>query len=81
MDIERRTFPASRLVRVRRAEDIPGTSGALYIGDRVRLNSGGPESLVVDADGEVVTVAWPDDHKGAAEATFQRPCVHLITPR
>lgn len=46
---------------------------ALRIGDRVRLNSGGPISLVVDLDVETVTASWNE-----AEAVFPRSCVHRV---
>lgn len=45
-----------------------------FIGDVVVLNSGGPTMLVVDIDGECVTVAHR--HAGIVyEHKFPRPCL------
>jgi preprotein translocase subunit YajC len=45
-------------------------SERLVIGDRVRLNSGGPVGLVVDTDdSNQITVAW-----GRQEVTFPSIC-------
>ncbi len=73
MSIQRRTFSADRLVRVARVEDIPGTTERLHIGDRVRLNSGGPVMLVVDIDGCRIVTATPNH-----EYMFARPCLTLL---
>jgi hypothetical protein len=45
---------------------------ALNLGERVRLNSGGPIGLVVET-GELVTIAWP-----GGEATFPPECLRRI---
>jgi hypothetical protein len=45
---------------------------SLNLGERVRLNSGGPIGLVVDTD-ELVTIAWP-----GGEATFPPECLHRV---
>jgi hypothetical protein len=45
----------------------------LAIGERVRLNRGGPIGLVVET-GELVTIAWP-----AGEATFPLECLHRVS--
>jgi hypothetical protein len=73
MELQRRAFSSSSLELVTRLEDIPGTRGPLHIGDKVRLNSGGPVMLVVDVKGDHITVATPDQ-----EYTFPRPCLALI---
>jgi hypothetical protein len=44
----------------------------LNLGERVRLNSGGPIGLVVET-GELVTIAWP-----GGEATFPPECLHRV---
>lgn len=44
----------------------------LTLGERVRLNSGGPIGLVVET-GELVTVAWP-----AGEAKFPPKCLRRV---
>lgn len=46
------------------------------IGDIVRLNSGGPTSLVVDVDGGVLTVAWRDSDGCAKELAGPDVCFH-----
>lgn len=47
----------------------------LHIGDTVRLNSGGPDAVIVAAssDGQNITIEWKD------RCTLPRPCVHLAT--
>ena len=45
---------------------------SLNLGERVRLNSGGPIGLVVET-GELVTIAWP-----SGEATFPPECLRRI---
>lgn len=45
-------------------------------GDWVRLNSGGPDMLIVDIDGSLLTVAWADAEGLVHERTFERVCVH-----
>jgi hypothetical protein len=44
----------------------------LNLGERVRLNSGGPTGLVVET-GELVTIAWP-----GGEATFPPECLQRV---
>ena len=44
----------------------------LTLGERVRLNGGGPIGLVVDT-GEMVTIAWP-----AGEATFSQESLRRV---
>ena len=61
---------------VARAEDFqkPGAR-ALAVGDRVRLNSGGPSGLVVDEMGDDLTVAWK--YRGiVSEHNLSRGCLH-----
>jgi hypothetical protein len=52
----------------------PGESRrvSLNLGERVRLNSGGPIGLVVET-GELVTIAWP-----GGEATFPPECLRRV---
>lgn len=45
------------------------------IGSVVRLNSGGPRMLVVDIEGDDVTVAWRATGK-THESVLPLPCVH-----
>jgi uncharacterized protein YodC (DUF2158 family) len=52
------TFRVSDLVVV--ADAPPPDNPSLRIGDRCRLNSGGPLMTVVDVDGGHVTASWRD---------------------
>ncbi len=52
-----RIVPGCRLARIARAGGMLGTGAAMRIGDIARLNTGGPELLVVDVDGETITAA------------------------
>jgi hypothetical protein len=48
----------------------------LVIGDHCTLNSGSPNLLVVDTDGDDLTVAWKDAISGVvAEHLILRACV------
>jgi hypothetical protein len=49
----------------------------LNIGNNVRLNSGGPEMLVVEIDGDNVTVGYNKPGQ-ACEYTIPAVCVHRI---
>ncbi len=52
----------------------------LRIGDRVRLNSGGPECLVVHViSTRYVIVAWPDDQGVIQEYTLPAVCLEKTT--
>lgn len=72
----RRKFHVSDLVLVSPAPapDMP----PLAVGDRCRLNSGGPDMLVVDATADAVVVAWADGAGGVSEAEFRRAVVRRI---
>jgi uncharacterized protein YodC (DUF2158 family) len=51
----------------------------LRLGDVVRLNSGGPASLVVDLSlGDKVTISWCDTSRKAREIEIPRACVHRV---
>jgi hypothetical protein len=66
-----RRFSLSDLVLVAPASDFNDPrEPPLVIGNRVRLNSGGPVMLVVGVDADLITAAWP-----GGEAVFPRPCV------
>jgi len=74
MQLKRGQFPVNGLSLIKSVDKFHDLREPdLRIGDRVRLNSGGPISLVVDLDAETVTVAW-----NGAEAIFPRPCVHRV---
>jgi uncharacterized protein YodC (DUF2158 family) len=48
------------------------------VGDRVRLNSGGPEMLVVDLTKAAVVVAWRDSNGYLHDRTYPNQCVYRI---
>ena len=50
----------------------------LSIGNRVRLNSGGLDMLIVDVSGENLTVAYRDKIGIVHERTLPSVCVHRI---
>jgi uncharacterized protein YodC (DUF2158 family) len=63
---------------VARAEDfVDAREPALRIGDRVHLNSGGPDCLIVERSAHEATIAWRDGDR-ACEATLPVGCVHRI---
>lgn len=68
-------FDARDLLLVLQAPppDVP----PLMIGDYCRLNSGGPDCLVVAASGDEITFAWKDGEQ-VAEHTLPRGCVRRI---
>ena len=68
--MQTRTFRTSELVLIARAtKDEP-----LTVGDRVRLNSGGPYGLVVDLAGAEATIAWKINER-IEEHTLSRVCL------
>lgn len=68
-------FKASELRKVAPA---PCSGGGLRIGDVVTLNSGGPRMLVVDLNGDRVTVSWKDAAGCAVEREMPRVCVSKV---
>jgi hypothetical protein len=71
-------IPANKLTLVAFADSFHDPrEPPLFLGNWVRLNSGGPRALVVDEGINAVTVAWRSDD-GAHEADFPRPCLHRI---
>lgn len=70
-----RTFKVTDAVLVGRAADFRDPrEPELRIGDRVRLNSGGPTGLVVDIESDAVTVGWGQGR----ETTLDNPCWHRV---
>ena len=49
-----------------------------WIGNIVRLNSGGPPCLIVDIDGDNVTIAWHRLDGSSEEMTLPDLCVHRV---
>lgn len=56
---------------------VSGPDNVCNIGCKVRLNSGGPEMVVVDFNKDSVTVAYKDI-TGPQEITLNPWCVHRI---
>lgn len=76
--MKKRPIKASDLRRIGKAEDYrDGREPPLRIGDVVTLNSGGPTCLLVDIDGDAVTIAWRDGPH-VEEATLPEACIHRI---
>lgn len=74
----RKSFRARDLCKVADAESfkIEGEP-PLGLGDIVTINSGGPNMLVVDTDGDRLTVAWRTP-SNIEEMRLHRDCVHRI---
>jgi hypothetical protein len=74
-------FDPDRLMLIARREQFQ--NGPLRFGDIVRLNSGGPPSLIVDLpNDDHLTISWRDQESGAiGEATFPRECLHRVPYR
>jgi uncharacterized protein YodC (DUF2158 family) len=72
-------YDASDLIQIAPAESfrVPGDL-PLTIGNRVRLNSGGPTMLIVDApmNGNI-TCAWKDAFGEVSEISMPEACLHL----
>ena len=74
--IHRSLHKSDRLLLVAKAEQFQDVREPLLrVGDRVRLNSGSPPLLVVDAEERCVTVAWS---RGKSESVLPRSCVHRL---
>lgn len=76
MKLHRQTFTPDQLLNLGSA---PPDDPPLGIGDYAALNSGGPVSLVVDADDNRVVLSWQDGDT-AHEYAFLRVCVRRVTP-
>jgi uncharacterized protein YodC (DUF2158 family) len=78
MSVKRAVSPASELTMISPAESFhDAREPPLVIGNRVRLNSGGPIMLVVDINDDAVIVAWRDSG-GSREHNFPALCVHRV---
>jgi len=78
MPLGRAPFDPKHLSLVARADEFQDSrEPPLRMGDRVQLNSGGPIALVVDIDGDQITVAWTDNAQ-IDETVFPRLCVHRV---
>jgi hypothetical protein len=72
MGVQNRGFQASQLeLSAAAGESLDAREPALRVGDRARLNSGGPAALVVDCASDI-TISWSKSQ----ELTLPRECVH-----
>ena len=55
------------------------TMSRIFIGDKVKLNSGGPDMLVVDRRQSYVTCAY-ENYSGMHESEFDVRCLTIIAP-
>ena len=79
MSRESQRFPTDQLSLVARAESFQDPrEPPLRIGNWVQLNSGGPRSLVVDIEGDKITIAWDADNR-PCEHTFARARIHRVS--
>jgi uncharacterized protein YodC (DUF2158 family) len=83
MKLRRKMIPANELAMVAASESFRDPrEPPLSTGNYVRLNSGGPRLLVVEADTDTdtdsVVVAWRDNGGAVHEQEFPRACLHRL---
>jgi hypothetical protein len=79
MSVERKSILSNQLMLVTPVESFHDPrEPPLAIGTRVRLNSGGPSMLVVEIEGQDVTVAYRDNAGRPNEYTVPAVYVHRI---
>jgi hypothetical protein len=79
MAVNRRLIPIDELTVVASLEDLHDSrEPPLFLGNRVCLNSDGPALLVVDVDGDAVTVAWHSKSGEYHEHVWPAICLHRI---
>jgi len=79
MSHKSQSFRTDHLSLVAKAESFQDPrEPPLRMGDWVRLNSGGPRSLVVDATTDKITIAWKSGDK-IAECVLPRDCIHRVS--
>jgi uncharacterized protein YodC (DUF2158 family) len=49
----------------------------IQVGNRVRLNSGGPELFVGERNGDSLTIQWQGDSGELCSDTLPAACCHL----
>lgn len=76
--IQRKSVRVDRLEIVARSEEFQDDrEPPLYIGNVVKLNSGGPLCLIVDLlDCNTVVISWRESSGIVQEETLPRVCVH-----
>lgn len=80
MKLKCTAIPADKLVLVATAESFANPhEPPLFTGNWVRLNSGGPNMLVVEASASAVIAAWKDDAGIVHEHAFPRACLHRLS--
>jgi len=78
MRLNQKPIPSDQLRLVAHREEFhDDREPPLLIGNRVRLNSGGPEMLVVDTSENEIVAAWNALGKNHEHA-FPRLCVHRV---
>jgi uncharacterized protein YodC (DUF2158 family) len=82
MSLWRRRIKASDAVLIRSADSFADQrEPPLWLGNYVRLNSGGPVMMVVDHDDDcaVVVVSWRDGGGSVCERLIPIACVHRVS--
>jgi uncharacterized protein YodC (DUF2158 family) len=81
MSLSQRRFNAMNdLELVAPAESFADTrEPPLWLGNLVRLNSGGPVMLVVDVDDQAAVCAWRNSGGKTLEHSFPVACVHRVS--
>lgn len=75
--LRRRSYPMDSLTVIATANYYRGKGEpSLVVGDRVRLNSGGPVLLIVHAEGGSIVAAWRADK--VFEMTAPALCFHRV---
>lgn len=80
MAVNRKLIPIDQLIVVASLDELPDNR-PLFLGNRVRLNSDGPALLVVDIEGDAVTVAWRSKFGEYLEHTWPAICLHRSSRR
>jgi uncharacterized protein YodC (DUF2158 family) len=76
--LNRKPIPANQLRLVAHREEFQDDrEPALVMGNRVRLNSGGPQMMVVDTSESEIIASWSVQGKNY-ERAFPRTCVRRI---
>jgi hypothetical protein len=78
VNVNRKPIPANQLRLVAHSEEFHDErEPPLGIGNRVRLNSDGPQMMIVDISENEIVASWNVEGKNH-ECMFPRACVHRI---